>query len=148
MQRSHALAVYTLIASALIASTLTAYAIMTSQKNVPATGLVKAAGLGVYWNHQCTNATSSLDFGLLEPGASKSFNLYLKNEGNSALQLNMTSQNWNPGNCPNYLTLTWNRQGYVISPNEVIAFSIQLSLSTNVQGIDSFSFDTVISGTG
>lgn len=148
MQRSQTLAVYTIIASALIASTLTAYAVMTSQRSVPGAGLVKAAGIGVYWNPQCTNATSFLDFGLLEPGESKSFDLYLKNEGNSALQLDMTSQNWNPGNSADYLTLTWNRQGYVVDPDEVITFSIQLSLSANVQGIDSFSFDAVISGTG
>lgn len=124
------------------------YALLTTQKTVQGSGSIKGVGVGVYWDLQCTNATSSLDFGQLEPGSSKNLTLYLKNEGNAALTLSMASQNWNPANATDYMTLTWNREGQQINPNEVIDFLITLSVSENVQGISFFSFDVIISGTG
>jgi hypothetical protein len=105
-------------------------------------------GFGIYWDQQCTAATSSLDWGLLEPGSSTDFTLYLRNEGNSALTLSMASENWSPANATDYLTLAWNREGQQVNPDEVLKFVITLSVSTDVQGIDSFSFDITISGTG
>ncbi len=146
MQKSQVLAIYSLVASVLAASAVTA--LLTTQKTISGTGSIKGVGLGVYWDPQCTNATSSLDFGQLEPGSSKSFTLYLRNEGNSALTLNMTSENWSPANASDYMALTWDREGQQISPNQVRAFVITLSVSGNVQGISSFSFDIIISGTG
>jgi len=146
MHKSQALAIYSLVASVLAVSAV--MALLTTQKTIQGTGSIKAIGLGVYWDLQCTNATSSLDFGQLEPGSSKNFNLYLKNEGNSALTLNMTSENWDPANATDYMTLIWNREGQQISPDEVIEFVITLSVSENVQGINSFSLDIIISGTG
>lgn len=146
MHKSQALAIYSLVASVLAVSAV--MALLTTQKTIQGTGSIKAIGLGVYWDLQCTNATSSLDFGQLEPGSSKNFNLYLKNEGNSALTLNMTSENWDPSNATDYMTLIWNREGQRISPDEVIEFVITLSVSENVQGISSFSLDIIISGTG
>jgi hypothetical protein len=123
-------------------------ALLTTQTIVPGTGSIKGVGVGVYWDLQCKNQTSTLDFGLLEPGSSKNFTLYLKNKGNTLLTLNMTSEEWNPTNATEYLTLTWNREGQQLNVGEVIDFMIMLSVSSNVTGIDSFSMDIVISGTG
>ena len=145
MHKSQALVIYALVVSILAVSTV--MALLTAQKTIQGTGSIKAVGLGVYWDLQCTNVTSSLDFGQLEPGSSKNFTLYLKNEGNSALTLNMTSENWDPANAIDYMTLTWNREGQQISPDEVVGFVITLSVSENVQGISSFSLDIIISGT-
>ncbi len=146
MHKIQVIAVYALVASVFL-TTIT-FALLTTQRTIHSTGSIKGVGLGVYWDSQCTNATSSLDFGQLEPGSSKNIPLYLKNEGNSALTLNMTSENWDPANAIDYMTLTWNREGQQISPDEVIGFVITLSVSGNVQGISSFSLDIIISGTG
>ena len=142
-----ALTIFTLTASVLAVSAV--FAMLVTQVPLQGTGSIKGVGLGLYWNPECTNATSSLPFGLLEPGSSKSFTLYLRNEGNSALTLNMTSENWNPANAADYMTLTWNREGQQINPDEVIDCVITLSVSENIQGIiSSFSVDIIISGTG
>lgn len=146
MKKSQVIVVYTLVASVLLV--IAVNALLTTQKTIPGTGSVKGVGLGVYWDLQCTNVTSSLDFGLLEPEDSKSFPLYLKNEGNSALTLNMTSENWNPTNAADDITLTWNREGQQISPDQVIDFVITLSVSETIEGISFFDFDIIISGTG
>lgn len=146
MRKSQVIAVNALVAFVFLATVT--FALLTTQKTIPGTGSIKGVGLGVYWDLPCTNATSSLDFGQLEPGSSKNFTLYLKNEGNSVLTLNMTSENWSPANAADYMTLTWNREGQQISPDEVIAFVITLSVSEDITGISSFSLDIIISGTG
>jgi len=124
------------------------YALLTTQETIQGTGSIKGMGFGIYWDQQCTAATSSLDWGLLEPGSSTDFTLYLRNEGNSALTLSMASENWSPANATDYLTLTWNREGQQVNPDEVLKFVITLTVSADIQNIDSFSFDITISGTG
>ncbi len=146
MHKSQALAITALIASVIAATSV--MALLTTQRTISGAGAIKAVGVGVYWDSACTNETSSLDFGLLEAGGSKSFTLYLKNNGNSPLTLNMTSQNWSPSSAPSYMSLTWTREGQQISPDQVIQFVITLSVSSSVTGISSFSFDIVITGTG
>ena len=145
MHKSQILVIYVLVASVLVAGT---FALLTIQKNIQGAGSIKGVGLGVYWDPQCKNATSSIAFGLLEPGSYKDFTLYLKNEGNIDLILNMTTKNWNPTEAANYMSLTWNREAQQVSPDQVISFVITLSVSSNIQDISSFSLDITISGTG
>jgi len=146
MHKSQALAIYALVITIIAVSTVTA--LLTTQRTIQGSGSIKGVGLGIYWDPACTNTTSSLDFGQLEPGSSKNFTLFLRNEGNSALTLNMTTENWNPTNAIDYLTLTWNREGQQVNPDEVVGFVIILSVSEDITGISTFSFDTIISGTG
>lgn len=146
VQKTQALVIYTIVVSFIAVSV--PYALLTTQRTIKGTGTIKGVGIGVYWDLQCTNATSSLDWGLLEPGSQKSFTLYLKNQGNSVLVLSMASENWNPSSAIDYMTLAWNREGQQINPDEVTEFVITLFVSEDVQGISAFSFDTVISGTG
>jgi len=146
MQKTQAVAIYVLIASVVAASSV--MALLTTQKTISGAGTIKAVGIGVYWDQQCTNVTSSLNFGLLDPGQSKSFTLYLKNNGNAPLTLSMTTQNWNPSTASSYMTLTWNYGGQQISSNQVLQFAITLSISPSITAISSFSFDIIITGTG
>ena len=146
MQKSQIIAIYALVASVLLVASI--MAVLTIQWSMRGTGSIKGVGLGVYWDPECTNASSSLDFGLLAPGSSKNFNLYLRNEGDLDLNLSMTSENWDPAGAIDYLTLTWNREGQQISPEGVIGCVITLSVSEDIQGISSFSLDIIISGIG
>jgi len=145
MNKSQTIAILVVVASVLVASTL---ALLTIQWSMHGSGSIKGVGLGVYWDPQCTNATSSLEFGQLEPGSPKNFALYIRNEGNTALTLNMTSENWDPANAADYMALTWNREGQQIDPDEIIGCTITLYVSQNIQGISSFSLDIIISGIG
>ena len=145
MNKSQAFSIYGLIASVLVVTSV--LALITTQQTIPGTGVLQTVGVEVYGDKQCTNATSSINVGLVTPGSSKSFTLYLKNVGNSILTLNMTSKNWSPSTASNYMTFTWNREGQEINPNQVISFVITLSVSSSVQGINSFSFELVVTGT-
>lgn len=146
MERSQVIAIYALVASVLLVTSV--LAVLTIQWSMRGTGSVKGVGLGVYWDLECTNATSSLDFGLLASGSSKNFDLYLRNEGDLDITLSMTSENWDPANAADYLTLSWNREGQQIGPDGVMGCVITLSVSEDIQGISSFSLDIIISGIG
>jgi len=144
MQKSQVIAIYVLVVSVLLVASV--FAVLTIQWSMRGTGSIKGVGLGVYWDPECTNATSSLEFGLLASGSSKNFDLYLRNEGDLDLNLNMTSENWDPAEATDYLTLTWNREGQQISPDGVMGCVITLSVSEDIEGIGSFSLDIIISG--
>jgi hypothetical protein len=146
IHKSKALVTCALVVSIVAAGA--AMALLTTRKTISGSGSIKGVAIGVYWDLECTNVTSSLNFGMLEPGSSTTFTLYLENEGNSALTLNMTSKNWNPANATDYMTLTWNREGQLISLDEVMDFAITLSVSEDITGISTYSFDIVVSGTG
>ena len=122
-------------------------AVQTS-KTVSNTGTVKAIGVGVYWDNQCTNPLSSISWGTLEPGSSTNVTCYIRNEGNSPSNLTMTKSNWNPANASNYITLNWNYGGQTINSGSVIQVVFTLSVSASIQGITSFSFDITIIGSG
>jgi hypothetical protein len=146
VQRSQLIAIYVLVAAVL--SVVSILAVLTVQWGIDGSGSVEGVGLGVYWDPECTSVTSSLDFGLLEPGSSKSFSLYVRNEGEAPLGLSMTSENWDPANVEDYLTLTWDLEGQKFGPDEVRACMITISVFEDIQGVDSFSLDIIISGTG
>ena len=73
--------------------------------------------------------------------------MYLRNEGNVAVTLSITAGNWTPSTAQNYLTLTWNRNAYVLQPNEVIQAVLTLAVSSSITGITSFNFDITITAT-
>ena len=111
-------------------------------------GAVMAIGVSVYWDGGCTNAVSSIDWGMLEPGSNKNMAVYIRNEGNSVSTLSMSTSNWNPSDASDYMTLSWDYGGQSINPDEVVQVTFTLSVSASIEGITSFSFDITIVGSG
>jgi len=119
-----------------------------TSRTVSNTGAVTAIGVGVYWDNECTNPLSSIDWDILEPGSNKNVTCYIRNEGNSASILSMYTSNWNPSNASDYITLSWDYDGQSIDPDEVVQVTFTLSISASIEGITSFSFDITIVGSG
>jgi hypothetical protein len=133
-----------IVLSVLAASLLTAY------QSVPSTGNVKAVGVGVYSDSGCNNNVTSIDWGLLTPGATINKTVYIRNNGNVPVTLNITTNSWNPASAHTYITLSWNREGYVLGTGQstrVTQALLTLSVSFNTIGITSFSFNIIITGT-
>ncbi len=110
------------------------------------TGEVRTIGVGVYQDSGCTSNLSSYDWGVLEPGSSKNFTCYIRNELSSVSTLSMSTSNWEPPNASDYLTLSWDYGGQSISVNEIVKVTFTLSVSASIEGITSFSFDITIAG--
>ena len=111
-------------------------------------GTVKAIGVRVYWDSSCSNPVGSIDWDLVEPGATKNITLYIMNEGSAPVTLSLATDNWSPPNAQDYMNLTWDYGDQVISVDGVVQVTLSLSVSEAIEGITSFSFDIVIIGSG
>lgn len=121
---------------------------IVTDKTVSNVGSVKAIGVGVYWDENCTSEVSFIDWGMLEPGSGENVTVYIRNEGNSVASLSMDTSNWIPSNASYYITLSWDYGGVSISPGEVVQVTFTLSVSASIEGVTSFSFDIVVMGSG
>jgi hypothetical protein len=111
-------------------------------------GSVKAIGVGVYWDQACASTVSSIDWGIIEPGMKVNKTVYIRNEGNMAATLNMTTSNWNPSNAASYMTLSWDYKGQTLAVNEVKQVKLTLAVSPSITGITTFSFVITIAANG
>ena len=137
-----------LLCAAVIGIFGSALSLLQASRTVPNGGSVKGVGVGIYWDSACTNQTSSISWGILDPGSNKTVNVYVRNEGNAVVTLSKTTQNWIPTNASNYMSLNWNYANQTLSVNQVLQVSLTLVISSTVAGISSFSFDITIVSTG
>ncbi len=145
MQRISVGAILTVAITAIFMSVLAASLLAANQK-IPNTGNVRAVGVGVYWNSNGTGNVTSIDWGFLEPGATANKTVYIKNEGNARLMLNMTTSNWSTG-AYGKINVSWNREGYLLNASSIVQTVLTLSISSNITGVATFSFDMTITGT-
>jgi len=144
MQKATLSAVLAIAVAGMVA---TAVGALVATRTISNVGNLQAIGVGVYWDSSCSNAVTSIDWGALDPGASKQFTIYVKNEGSVSVKLSMTVGNWNPSSASSYITLSWNRENSVLTAGSVVSAVLTLSVSSSVSGVTSFSFDITISGT-
>ena len=137
--------VFSALAAGIFGTTLS---LVQTSRTISSAGSVKGIGVGIYWNYACTNRTSSIDWGLLDPDSSKTVTVYVRNEGNSVATLSKATQNWNPSTASSYMTLNWNYAGQSLSVNQVLQIRLTLVVSPTISGITSFSFDITITATG
>jgi hypothetical protein len=119
---------------------------LQTNKTLGNQGSVKAVGVGVYWNSNGTSPVTSFNWGMIDPNSTKSITCYVKNEGNQILTLSMSASNWNPSNCTQYMTLSWNLSGATLNPGQIKTATFTLAVSASIKGITSFSFDLTIVG--
>jgi hypothetical protein len=117
-------------------------------KSVVKADSVIGIGVGIYWDTTCTNITSSLKWGFIDPNSNNNLTINVRNEYNSAVSLRLTSANWNPSNTSNYMSLSWNYSGQILKPNEVIPLKLTLTVSPTICDITDFSLETIITTVG
>jgi len=125
-----------------------ATAYLISSYTIQMTGNIYTLNLEAFWDSQCTNRCETIDWGWFHPGDSKSLIIYLRNNGNVNATLSLSTANWIPAEAADYISLTWNREGYLMT-EKVIECTLTLTVSTEIQNttIQSFSFDAIITAT-
>ena len=73
--------------------------------------------------------------------------VFIQNEGNLPVVLNMTTDNWDPASASDNITLTWDREGCVLDSDSVVQAVLALSVSSDISEVTSFGFDILITGT-
>ena len=109
---------------------------------------IKAVGVGVYQDPALTVPLTEIDWGILEPGEQKNHTAYIKNESNVLVTLVLTTENWSPLNASSFVALTWDYDGQLLEVDGFVDVTFTLAVDPVISGIDAFSFDIVIVGTG
>jgi hypothetical protein len=146
LQKTPSIAIIALTITAL-ALILTTAAILTNSQTVPLSGTINAVNLGVYSDSGCTQTVTSLTAGTLNPGGTATQTVYIKNTGNVAETLTMTTNNWTPTGANSSLTLTWNRGNTVLNAGASIQATLTLTAAANTGTITNFSCDVTLTGT-
>ena len=141
------LSVLLLVASAALSGFFVS-GLLTTRKILSSTGSVKTINVEVYWDLDCTQVASSLDWGSPKPGDVIYRTIYIKNTGSVPMTLHLNCSGWNPSGVEKYLMVSWDRQGAILNIDEVVQAILKLSVSSTVSGITDFSFNIVIEGTG
>jgi hypothetical protein len=111
-------------------------------------GKVKVIDVGVYWDQNCTNAVTIINWGTLAPGSTKNITVFIRNEGNEVITLSLATENWEPQNASRFITLNWDYDGEALNSYEIIQVTLSLSVAIATEGIENFSFDIVIGAVG
>jgi len=119
-----------------------------SRPAVKKVGEVKEIGIGVYWEKNCVEPVSYIDWGGIAPRSSKDITVFMRNEGNTPITLSIYTSNWNPSETADFVDLTWNHTGETIEPQQVLPVTLSLHVDVDIKGISAFSFDAIIGATG
>jgi len=138
-----------LLIAALI-SVATVASVGLTQRRIPSRGTVhiEVLGVEVYWDPECTSIVTEIEWGVLDPSDVVPRTVYLKNTGNAAVVLSMITENWAPTETGAYITVTWDAEGSTLAVNSTMDAKFTLSVSSEISGVSSFSFDIVITGGG
>ncbi len=137
----------TLAIIAVALTTLTS-GLLAAQQPISSNGNIQTSvNIGVYSNSAATIVLSSLSWGTVTPGTTTNQTIYIKNTGNAAETLNMTTSGWSPSYASSYLTLSWNQEGSAIASGSIVSATITLSAASSTGNLTSFSFNIIITGT-
>ncbi len=146
LTKKPSIAIIALTITALALSVTTA-ALLSSNQTVPLNGTINAVNLGVYSDSACTIPATTLTVGNINPGATATQTVWIKNTGNIPETLTMTTGNWSPSNANTYLTLSWNRQNTVLNAGASIQATLTLTAAANTGTLTTFSCDVTLTGT-
>jgi len=136
---------------------------------VPSFGTLMTTGVEAYWDADLTDKidiNEKIDWGTLWLGSSENVTIYLLSISNIETTLNQTKANlafYNvtevaihpPNNIAAYMNLSWNYNGSVVKPGDVVQVTLTLSAIYSLDfvsylienGIERFSFDIHIYAT-
>lgn len=147
MQKPQALAIYALVATVLLVSGwMVVSALRQGEVAINNVGNIRTVGVEVYADETLTQPLTHIDWGLVEPGETKTFPAWVFNSGNDAMTLQLLTENWSPTEASQWITLTWNYDGDSIPVDSSIPVTFSLSVDINVTGFTDFSFDISIEG--
>lgn len=108
-------------------------------------GAVKALGVGVYWDENCSRPVTVITWGIIDPRSAKNVTIYIRNEGNVPVTIGLQTNNWEPASAASYMNLTWDYNNELINPDEKFRVTLTLTVSADIGNVTDFSFDIIIS---
>ena len=107
---------------------------------------VESSYVGVYWDSDCTEEVTSIDWGVLTPGSSKEANIFVRNEEvTPSCVLLIQAEDWDPPEVAEFITLSWNSDVEVIDLNKTARVTLILRVEPVATSLG-FNFNIIISG--
>jgi len=110
------------------------------------TSLVENTMVGIYWNLGCTTPVEQIDWDIISPGSSKTVVAFVRNEGVPSVRFSLNTTNWQPPEASSKMLLGWNYSGTSVKPRVAVPVAFTLSAAADANGLSSFLFDIVVSG--
>lgn len=110
-----------------------------------AKGRIVGIRVEIYQDVNATTLLTEIDWQFVEPNETKTYTCYVKSKSNVPAYLTLTTESWNPINASEYIFLTWNYDNSTLEPEELREITFSLYVDINVSGIDTFTFDIVVS---
>lgn len=133
---------------AFVAGSAITFALLQWTRRIPSMATLKTVGVGVYEDPACTVEVTQIDWGILEPGDTATFDAYIKNLSNVPITLTMRTEDWSPAKASDFISVSWDYDGTKIPVDSSIPVTLTLDVDAATSGIESFSFTIVIIGSG
>jgi hypothetical protein len=105
----------------------------------------QSVDLDIFADEECNIKMKSIYWGEIEPGRNSTAVIYIKNRSKTPLTLTCSLSNFLPTESANYLSLDWDREGYLLEAHRTVEARLVLSVSST-DAIEIFSVDVLISG--
>lgn len=130
-----------------------------NDRTISTTGTIYVRGLDIYGGDIKTGSSGKtyITWGELYPGASKNESLYVQSTSNFDVELGLNITNWTPAGIEDYITISWDYDGTVLSPDhEPLLVTLNLDVSSSREFVSylvenkvtAFGFDTTIYASG
>lgn len=128
-----------LVVIVLAASVLVAY-----YSSVVLNGSVKEADVIIYRDLNCTQPLQFVDAGIVDPGDTKNWTIYVRSRLDTPIGLNLQTTNWDPSSANGQIQLTWDYDGRRFGGNQTLEVILTLVISYALHDVSTFSFDAWI----
>ena len=109
-------------------------------------GTIRSVGVEVYADEALSQILGEITWGTLDPGETRSASAWIKNTGNDAQKLVLWTENWNPTDAQNSISLSWDYVDAWIGAGDSIRVEFTLSVEPDISGVTGFSFDIWVKG--
>lgn len=115
-----------------VSTTLVSMMLGQSDYNVyvPSIGTIKTIDVETYWDQNGVNKRETLSWDEIKITPVNT-TVYVKSVSNFRVTLNIFLTDWNPVEISDYLTISWDYNGTIINPGEIIPVTMTLSVSSS-----------------
>jgi hypothetical protein len=130
----------------IVLGSIVVYSLDIVHWNIGTRGNVRSIGVLIWEDPGQTAHLTFIDWGVFEPGQTKTKTAWIENNGTASLTLALSTDSWIPENSTQFIGLSWDYQNQTIAKDEILQVNLILSVSPEISGIDQFDFNIVIAG--
>jgi len=108
---------------------------------------VNVVNLAVYEDSKCQTSCTSINWGTVTANSYISKTLYVRNPNTCKLTLAVTVSNWTPQESQSLLSVSCNRNNFVLQGGKIVPVTLTLAIGPNVGTLKDFGCIITFSGT-